>query len=234
MINTPGNPSGKIFTRQELEWIAAFAHKHDLFVFTDEIYEYFVYDGKHISPATLPGMRERTITISGYSKTFSITGWRVGLYHLRSQMDAGHRLFPRSYLCLCTGAASDRRGGRYLQAAGKLLPAKFPTEYVQKRDQLCDVLKEIGLTPSVPNGAYYVLADARILPGKTSKEKSMALLRETGVATVAGSAFYHGGGGQDLIRFCFAKTEAELNEACRRLKTLPEKLGVKATAGQVR
>ena len=103
-------------------------------------------------------------------------------------------------------------------------------EYVQKRDQLCDVLKEIGLTPSVPNGAYYVLADARILPGKTSKEKSMALLRETGVATVAGSAFYHGGGGQDLIRFCFAKTEEELNEACRRLRSLPEKLGVKAAA----
>ncbi len=79
MINTPGNPSGKIFTRQELEWIAAFAQKHDLFVFTDEIYEYFVYDGKHISPATLPGMAERTITISGYSKTFSITAGALGI-----------------------------------------------------------------------------------------------------------------------------------------------------------
>ena len=79
MINTPANPSGKVFSRIELEWIAEFADRHDLFVFTDEIYEYFLYDGrKHISPASLPGMAERTITISGYSKTFSITGWRIG------------------------------------------------------------------------------------------------------------------------------------------------------------
>ena len=79
MINTPANPSGKVFSRIELEWISEFANRHDLFVFTDEIYEYFLYDGrKHISPASLPGMAERTITISGYSKTFSITGWRIG------------------------------------------------------------------------------------------------------------------------------------------------------------
>ncbi len=78
VINSPSNPSGKVFTRQELEGIAAFAARHDLFVFTDEIYEYFIYEGEHISPATLPGMRERTITMSGYSKTFSITGWRLG------------------------------------------------------------------------------------------------------------------------------------------------------------
>jgi len=96
-------------------------------------------------------------------------------------------------------------------------------EYVQKRDLLCDTLREIGLTPSVPNGAYYVLSDASILPGKTSREKAMHLLHETGVATVAGSAFYHGGG-ENLIRFCFAKNDADLEEACRRLKTLPAKL----------
>jgi aminotransferase len=86
------------------------------------------------------------------------------------------------------------------------------------------VLKEIGLTPSVPKGAYYALADATILPGKTSRDKAMYLLQQTGVATVAGSAFYHGDGGENLIRFCFAKTDAELEEACRRLKVLPEKL----------
>jgi aminotransferase len=97
-------------------------------------------------------------------------------------------------------------------------------EYVQKRDLLCDTLRAIGLTPSVPDGAYYVLSDASILPGKTSREKAMYLLHETGVASVAGSAFYHGGGGENLIRFCFAKNDADLEEACRRLKTLPERL----------
>ncbi len=93
-------------------------------------------------------------------------------------------------------------------------------EYVQKRDMLCDALKEIGLTPSVPKGAYYVLADASILPGRTSRDKAMYLLQQTGVATVAGSAFYHGDGGENLIRFCFAKTDAELAEACQRLTLL--------------
>ena len=97
-------------------------------------------------------------------------------------------------------------------------------EYVQKRDLLCDTLREIGLTPSVPNGAYYVLSDASILPGRTSREKAMNLLHETGVASVAGSAFYHGDGGENLIRFCFAKTDAELAEACARLRALPSVL----------
>ncbi len=85
---------------------------------------------------------------------------------------------------------------------------------------ICDALREAGLEPSIPRGAYYVLADASSLPGKTSKEKSMFLLRETGVASVAGSAFYHGGGGENLIRFCYAKTDRELEEACKRLGKL--------------
>jgi len=99
---------------------------------------------------------------------------------------------------------------------------------------LCDTLKEIGLTPSVPKGAYYVLADASILPGRASRDKAMYLLQQTGVATVAGSAFYHGNGGENLIRFCFAKTDAELAEACRRLKTLPEKLKPAGVAANTR
>ena len=107
-------------------------------------------------------------------------------------------------------------------------------DYVKKRDLLCDTLTEIGLTPSIPKGAYYVLADASILAGRNSKEKYMTLLRETGVASVAGSAFYHGADGENLIRFCFAKTDAELEEACRRLKSLPEKLGKASLASHTR
>jgi aminotransferase len=223
MINSPANPSGKIFTRAELGWIADFAKKHDLFVFTDEIYEYFIYEGRHISPATLPGMRERTITISGYSKTFSITGWRVG-YTVCDRKWAQSIAYFHDLIYVCAPAPLQIGVAEGICKLPETFYQEIGKEYVQKRDLLCDTLKEIGLTPSVPKGAYYVLADATILGGKSSKEKSMTLLRETGVATVAGSAFYHGAGGENLIRFCFAKTDAELQEACRRLKTLPEKL----------
>ena len=224
MVNSPANPSGKVFTRQELEWVAEFAERNDLFVFTDEIYETFVYDGKHISPSTLSGMRKRTITISGYSKTFSITGWRIGYTVCDGKWaQAIAPLHDLVYVC----APAPLQIG---VAEGILkLPQSFydelGKEYLHKRNLLCDTLHEVGLTPSVPKGAYYVLADASILEGRTSKEKSMTLLRETGVATVAGSAFYHDGGGENLIRFCFAKTDAELAEASRRLRMLSERTG---------
>ena len=224
MINSPANPSGKVFTREELGWIANFANKHDLFVFTDEIYEYFIYEGRHISPATLPGMRERTITISGYSKTFSITGWRVG-YTICDRKWAQSIAYFHDLIYVCAPAPLQIGVAEGICKLPESFYQEIAKEYVQKRDLLCDTLNEIGLTPSVPKGAYYVLADATILGGKSSKEKSMSLLRETGVATVAGSAFYHGSGGENLVRFCFAKTDPELQEACRRLKTLPAKPG---------
>lgn len=230
MINSPANPSGKVFTEQELKWIADFAQRHDLFVFTDEIYEYFIYEGRHISPATLPGMRERTITISGYSKTFSITGWRVG-YTVCDRKWAQAISYFHDLIYVCAPAPLQIGVAEGICKLPQSFYDEIAKEYVHKRDVLCATLKEIGLTPSVPDGAYYVLADASILPGKTAKEKSMTLLRETGVASVAGTAFYHGGGGDNLIRFCFAKTDAELEEACRRLKLLPEKLEV-AVGGQ--
>ena len=229
MINSPANPSGKVFTREELGWVADFAKRHDLFVFTDEIYEYFVYEGQHISPATLPGMRERTITISGYSKTFSITGWRVG-YTICDRKWAQAIAYFHDLIYVCAPAPLQIGVAEGVFKLPESFYQDIAKEYVQKRDLLCGTLNEIGLTPSVPKGAYYVLADANILGGKSSKEKSMTLLRESGVATVAGSAFYHGGGGENLVRFCFAKTDAELEEACRRLRMLPEKMGRKQLA----
>ncbi len=229
MINSPANPSGKVFMREELQWVADFAQKHDLFVFTDEIYEYFIYEGQHISPAKLPGMRERTITISGYSKTFSITGWRVG-YTVCDRKWAQSIAYFHDLIYVCAPAPLQIGVAEGIMKLPESFYHEIGKEYLHKRDLLCNTLKEVGLTPSVPKGAYYVLADASMLGGKSSKEKSMTLLRETGVATVAGSAFYHGGGGENLVRFCFAKTDAELEEACRRLKTLPEKLGQHATA----
>jgi aminotransferase len=229
MVNSPANPSGKVFTRQELEWIADFAKRHDLFVFTDEIYEYFVYEGQHISPATLPGMRERTITISGYSKTFSITGWRIG-YTICDRKWAQTIAYFHDLIYVCAPAPLQIGVAEGIMKLPESFYHDIKKEYLHKRDLLCRTLTEIGLTPSVPRGSYYVLADASILGGKSSKEKSMTLLRETGIATVAGSAFYSSSGGDRLIRFCFAKADAELQEACRKLSALPERIGNATTA----
>lgn len=232
MINSPANPSGKVFARQELEWIAGFARRHDLFVFTDEIYEYFIYEGEHISPATLPGMRERTITISGYSKTFSITGWRVG-YSVCDKRWAQAIAYFHDLIYVCAPAPLQIGVAEGILQLRDGFYAKIVDEYLRKRDLLCATLKEIGLTPSVPKGAYYALADASILPGRNSKEKAMSLLHATGVATVAGSAFYHGPDGENLVRFCFAKNDSDLEAACRRLRALPENLDRQVTAQRI-
>src|SRR6266700_2412471 len=217
LINSPANPSGKVFSQEELEWIAGFAKRHNLFVFTDEIYEYFVYEGRHISMATLPGMRERTITMSGYSKTFSITGWRVGYTVCDRKWAQGISYF-HDLIYVCAPAPLQIGVAEGISKLPKSFYDPISQEYVQKRDLLCNTLTEIGLTPSLPKGAYYVLADASMLPGKTSRDKALYLLDQTSVATVAGSAFYHGSDGDNLIRFCYAKTDAELQGAGRRLK----------------
>ena len=218
MINTPANPSGKVFTDQELERLATFAARHDLFVFTDEIYEHFVYDGNnHIPPATLPGMKERTITISGLSKTFSITGWRVG-YSICDAKWAQTIGYFNDLVYVCAPAPLQMGVARGLME----LPADYyeslAREYVDKRDKICGTLTQTGLEPYVPQGAYYVLADISQIPGNNSKEKAMNLLNRTGVACVPGEAFYHDDAGQNLARFCFAKEDAVLDQACRRIE----------------
>jgi len=218
LINTPSNPAGKIFSRVELEAVAAVAEEHDLFIFTDEIYEYFVFDGKeHVSPATLPGMAERTISISGLSKTFSITGWRIG-YLTADKRWLGPIGYFHDLTYVCAPSPF-----QYGAAAGLMdLPVDFYTdmavEYQAKRDMMCSALADAGLTPSVPAGAYYVLADASSLPGATAKEKARTLLRERGVAAVAGTAFFTGGRGENLLRFCFAKRDEDLERACGLLR----------------
>ena len=214
VINTPGNPCGKVFSREELETIAEIAEEHDLFLFTDEIYEYFVFDGKkHMSPATLPGMAERTISISGLSKTFSITGWRIG-YLTASPRWLGAIAYFHDLTYVCAPSPF-----QYGSAAGLMdLPVSFYTdmavEYQAKRDMICSALTDAGLTPSIPAGAYYVLADSSSIPGATAKDKARTLLRERGVAAVAGTAFFTGGRGEDILRFCFAKRDEDLKRAC--------------------
>ena len=219
IINSPGNPCGKVFTQPELEGIAALVIEHDLFVMTDEIYEYFVYEGQsHVSPATIPGMAERTVTISGFSKTFSMTGWRVGYLSASSKWIPAIGYFhDLGYVCTPSPF-------QYAAAAGlRALPDSFyhglATEYQEKRDKICEALTIAGLTPAVPAGAYYVLADASRIDGDRASIKSRNLLKATGGGAVAGSAFYGAGRGENVLRFCFAKQTSELDRACKALKS---------------
>lgn len=220
MVNTPANPSGKVFTQQELEWIADFAIRHDLFIFTDEIYEYIVYDGRrHVSPGSIKRVADRTITISGYSKTFSITGWRIG-YSVSDAKWARMIGYVNDLVYVCAPAPLQQGVAEGVEKLGAEFYRQLQREYDSKRDRMCDVLVSAGLAPSIPQGAYYVLADSSSLPGATGRDKAMHLLHKTGVASVPGSAFYHGDDGENLLRFCYAKTDSDLDEACRRLAKL--------------
>jgi len=218
MVNTPSNPSGKVWTRSELEMVAEFCKRHDLFVFTDEIYEHFIFDDlEHISIASLPDMWERTITISGLSKTFSITGWRIGYAICSAKWtEAIGNFNDLVYVCAPTPLQAGAAAG-IVELDDEYLVG-LAAKYRKKREMLCGVLDKIGLTPYVPQGAYYVLADATSVPGANSKERAMYLLNETGVACVPGETFFKGPEGEDLVRYCFAKEDDVIEEACRRLE----------------
>jgi aminotransferase len=220
LINTPSNPAGKVFTRAELEGLAAIAEEFDLFVFTDEIYEHFVYGGAtHVSPAMISGMRERTILMSGFSKTFSVTGWRVGYLIADARWVASIGYF-HDLTYVCAPAPLQQGVADGVEQLGASFYEGLAREHEGKRGMIVDALRSAGMTPQVPDGAYYVLASATNVPGTTAAEKARALLAKTGVASVAGSAFFRPGGGEDLLRFCFAKRDGDLAEACRRLRAL--------------
>ena len=220
IVNSPGNPSGKVFSRNELENIAAIAQQHDLFVFTDEIYEYFLYDGRtHVSLATLPGMADRTITLGGYSKTFSITGWRIGYSVAAARWaQAIGAMNDLLYVCAPTPLQAGVAVG--IQELPDSFYLDLARDYQRKRDRFCQALAKAGLTPSIPQGAYYVLADASRLPGTTGKERALFLLETIGLAGVPGEAFFSGVDGRQFIRFSYAKIDSDIDDACRRLERL--------------
>ena len=220
LLNTPSNPGGKVFSLSELEAVAEVCRQHDLFLFTDEIYEYFVYDGlRHISPATLDGMRERTVVISGFSKTFSVTGWRLG-YVTADKKWMGALSYFHDLTYVCAPSALQHGAAAGLEQLPPSFYAELAASHQSKRARILSALTAAGLTPTTPSGAYYVLADATNLPGKTAAEKARMLLAATGVASVAGSAFFRPGRGENLLRFCFAKKDHDLDEACERLRQL--------------
>ena len=218
IINTPNNPTGKVFSREELQRIAELCIRWDVIAVTDEIYEHILYDGSsHCAMATLDGMRDRTITINGLSKTYSVTGWRVGYAIASAALTAGIR---KVHDFLTVGAAAP------LQEAGAAalgLPDSYYRElasaYQQRRDTLLDGLRRAGLRCSVPRGAYYIMADISAVTALDDLEFTGHLVRGVGVAVVPGSSFFHrASDGSRYIRFCFCKRESTLLEAARRLQ----------------
>jgi aminotransferase len=221
IFSTPTNPSGKVYTRAELEVIADFCKDHDLLAITDEIYEYIVSDGaEHISLGSLPGMFERTLTIGGFSKTFSITGWRLGFVVAHEEF-AGPIGLVNDLLYVCAPTPL-----QYGVAVGMAeIPASYYTEtaldYQNKRDMFCGALVDAGLTPHVPAGAYYVLADTTRLGFDDDKAAAMHILETVGVASVPGSSFFQSAIGKTLTRFCYAKDWTVLERACEQIVKLP-------------
>ncbi|MDF5725264.1 MAG: aminotransferase class I/II-fold pyridoxal phosphate-dependent enzyme [Rhizonema sp. PD37] len=221
IINTPHNPTGKVFTREELTLIAELCQEWDVLAFTDEIYEHILYDGTtHVAMATLPGMEERTVTINGLSKTYSVTGWRVG-YILANPELTGAIRKVHDFLTVGAPAPLQRAGVTAMQ-----LPVSYYEElaklYVQKRDSILHTLDRVGISYFVPEGAYYVLADISRFGYKTDIEFAQYLIKEIGVAVVPGSSFFsQPEAGKDFIRFCFSKKPETLAAASDRLLKLP-------------
>jgi aspartate/methionine/tyrosine aminotransferase len=227
IVNTPSNPAGRVLSLAELEAIAGLCQRHDVLAITDEIYEHIRFDGVHLPLATLPGMRERTVTISGASKTFSVTGWRIGWIVAPPGLTDAIR---KVHDFLTVGAPAPLQEG--VATALDLLERSFYDELAQgyraRRDLLHTALLESGFTCTPPEGAYYILADFSKLAqpeGSTAPlsdtEFAVWLSREIGVTPVPGSSFFREGGrGHTLVRFVFCKTDDILLEAARRLRTL--------------
>ena len=221
IVNTPNNPTGRVFTRDELAFIASLCVEHDVIAVTDEIYEHILYEGEHIPIATLPGMAERTVTISGASKSFSVTGWRVGWIIAPAELTSGIRKV-HDFVTVGAPAPLQEAVASGL-ALGRPYYAKLAVDYRERRDTLVRALQEAGFAPRRPEGAYYVLCD--ITPFGFDDDTAFArwLVSEVGVAGVPGSSFYSEAAlGRHLIRFTFCKTRDILEQAGERLQRTGE------------
>lgn len=230
IINSPHNPTGRVFTRQEYLGIAEICHTHGLLAVTDEIYEYLVFDGReHISMAALPGMQDRTVTISGLGKSYSVTGWRVGWVIAPQDLT---RLIRKvhDYLTICAPAPMQAAGITALSLNDSFYE-EMRTEYVIRREILVNGLRQAGFECTVPQGAYYIMADFHAIEWpKASYERPKATLgrrfaeflaREVGVAVVPGDSFYwHPERDISTVRLNFAQNQDTLHQAIARLRTL--------------
>ena len=219
VVNSPHNPTGKVFRRDELELIADLCREHDLLAFTDDIYEHIVFAGEHIPLATLPGMAERTVAINSMSKTYSVTGWRVGWVIAAPDLSVGVR---RAHDFLTVGAAAP------LQEAA-VVALGFPDSYYadlaaayrERRDAIVPALAAAGFRIHEPAGAYYVMTDIRDLTDEGDVAFARRLIREPGIAGVPGSSFFsHPELGRSKVRFAFPKRLETLAAAAERLARL--------------
>jgi len=220
IICTPNNPTGHVFARAELEAIAELCRRHDAFAVTDEIYEHIYYEGEHIPIATLPGMADRTITISGASKTFSVTGWRVGtIISPPDVTDAIRKV--HDFLTVGAAAPLQEAIAVGMETLGSDYYDGLARDYKRRRDILCAGLLKAGFKCRPPEGAYYVMADFSSLSGLPDDQFAKWLTAEHGVAPVPGSSFYSKAElGRTQVRFAFCKTEEMLEQAVERLQRL--------------
>jgi aspartate/methionine/tyrosine aminotransferase len=217
IINTPNNPTGKVFSREELEFIAGLCQKWDVLAVTDEIYEHILYDGaEHISIASLPGMNDRTITVNSISKTYSLTGWRVGWVIAAPSITASIR---KVHDFLTVGAPHPLQvAAAQALKTGRSYYERLASEYSQKRDFFFSALTDAGFNAFKPCGAYYIMTDVSNWGYTDDVAFALKLLKEAGVATVPGSAFYsRPGSGSTKVRFCFPKKMETLEAAADRL-----------------
>lgn len=219
IVNNPHNPTGKVFSKEELEVIAGLCIKHDCIAITDEIYEYIIYDGKeHILLASLDEMRERTITISGLSKTFSITGWRIG-YAIASEEISSSIRKVHDFLTVCAPAPLQEACATGLNLYEEYFK-ELRMDYERKRDILMKYLEEAGFKVFKPSGAYYIMTDISNFGFTNDWEFMKFLIKEVGVSGVPGSSFYHDDSGNQKVRFCFCKKDETLHEAGEKLKVI--------------
>jgi N-succinyldiaminopimelate aminotransferase len=218
VLNSPLNPAGRVFSREELEAIAATCVKHDLVAVTDEVYEHIVFEGAHVPLASLPGMRERTVTISSAGKTFSLTGWKIGWSvappELASAVRAVHQFVTFAVATPLQHAAASAL------AAPDAYYARLRVDYRARRDRLCEGLAEIGFGVRPPEGTYFALGDIRPLGYDDADTFCRTLVERVGVAAIPVSAFAAEGRLRHLVRFAFCKDDATLDEALRRLRRL--------------
>src|SRR6267142_1828753 len=220
ILNSPNNPTGKVFTRGELETIAALCRKWDAIALSDEIYEHIIYDGcRHIPIATIDGMADRTVTLNGLSKTYSVTGWRVG-WTISPPSLTGAIRKVHDFLTVGAPAPLQEAG-----AAAFELPEQYYTDlasqYQRRRDMLLEILDRHHFTCYKPYGAYYIMTDISTFGFKDDVEFARYLVKDVGVAAVPGSSFYKDPArGRTKLRFCFCKRDETLQEADRRLVKL--------------
>lgn len=225
IICNPNNPTGKVFTRDEMVFIADLCKEFDAMCFTDEIYEHIIFDnaeGKrpdHVCMATLPGMRERTVVVNSLSKTYSVTGWRVGYCIAPPDITSGIR---KVHDFLTVGAANPlQHAGAYALELPQSYYEEVQREYQRKRDFIVPVLQNAGFKCDPPEGAYYVMTDISGFGFANDIEFTRHLIREVGVAVVPGSSFYHDPAmGSQMVRFCFCKKDETLEAAAENLQKL--------------